>query len=58
MNKSFLTSKVFWVALLGFAAVVLNGQFGLNISNELIAGIIAILTIIFRWPSDKPLKLK
>jgi len=57
MNKNFLTSKIFWTALLGFIAVLLNGIFGLNISNEVIVGIMAVLTIIFRWPTDTPLKL-
>lgn len=58
MDKSFLTSKVFWTALLGFLTVVANGFFGWEISNELIAAIIAILTVIFRWQASGPLKLK
>lgn len=58
MNKEFWKSKVFWTALLGFIAVVVNGAFGFAIPEVVIAGIIAVLTVIFRWSAEGPLKVK
>lgn len=58
MNKEFWKSKTFWTALLGFIALVVNGAFGFAIPEVVIGAIMAVLTIIFRWQAEGPLKAK
>jgi len=58
MDKEFWKSKTFWVALLGFLGVIANGAFGFAIPEAIVAGVIAVLTVIFRWQAEGPLKVK
>jgi len=56
--KTFWTSKIFWTAVLGFIAVLVNGLFNLEISNEIIVGIMSLLAIIFRWNTEQQLAVR
>jgi len=58
MDKLFFKSKTFWTSILGFAAVITNGAFGFEVPEVVIAGITAVLTVIFRWTAEGPLKVK
>lgn len=57
-TQPFWTSKTFWTMLIGILVFIANEQFQLQIPESVIAGIMAILGIIFRWVADQPLSVK
>lgn len=56
--KPFWTSKTFWAMILGLLAYIVNEQWGLGISDEVIVAIMTVLGVIFRWTAAGPLASK
>ncbi len=57
-KQPFYTSKTFWVMVLGLVAFIANEQFGFQIPETIIAAVMAVLGILFRWVADQPLSVK
>lgn len=56
--KEFWKSKTVWVSGLGFAVVLINSITGLVVPELAISGVIAVLTVLFRWQAEGPLTVK
>jgi hypothetical protein len=59
-TQPFYTSKVFWTMVASFALNVLP-MAGVNVTSPLvqtgIGALLAVLGVVFRWSSDKPLSV-
>ena len=54
MSKNLLRSKTFWVNVLGVAAAVLSGQFGLIVPTEYAITGLAIVNVLLRLVTAVP----
>ena len=57
-TQPFWTSKTFWTIILGLLTFVANKYFGIGIPDEIIAGVMGVLALVFRWVADQPLSIK
>ena len=58
MTKSFWKSKTLWTLIIGLIVFYLNKAFLLDIPDELIVSLMAVLALIMRWNSETKLVAK